>query len=264
MATERRAQNRSVVERRAAILNILERAPERTLENEALARFLNVSAATIRRDVASLEEEHLVVRSHGHVHLFSSPTAKISKVKNEHISQKRAIASRAIRFLRDESLLILDAGTTAEQVAIALDNKFHLTVFTNGIRPMHELANQSNVQTIVLGGALHPTTDMICGPTAEQMLQNVRGDYAFLGAQNLNAARGIASLSFEQARLKSLMMQHAERVFILADASKFRQPVEQFWSPFPPKWTLITTNEASLHTLQQMRNSGASEVIVVD
>lgn len=229
-----------------------------------LANELQVSPATMRRDLAYLESVGSVVRAHGGATLASSTGTAVSEVKNRHIAQKIAIAKKAVSFLQNDSLLILDAGTTAEQVAIALDNKFRLTVITNGIRPMSQLATQPNVETIVLGGTLHPATDMICGPAAEQMLQNIRGQYAFLGAQNLAPEHGIASLSFEQARLKSLMMKQADRVYVLADGSKFHRPTDQFWSAFPSEWTLITTHDAPAEVLANMRTFGANQIIIAD
>ena len=77
-------------------------------------------------------------------------------------------------------------------------------------------------------------------PTAENMLQSVVADYAFIGADAVHPQYGIASRTLEQSRLKTLMMQRARQIVVVADRRKLSTDQFNYWSPLPARWRLIT------------------------
>ncbi|MDK8781771.1 MULTISPECIES: DeoR/GlpR family DNA-binding transcription regulator [Actinotignum] len=257
----RRAQNRKVVERRARILELLA-GGSAPLRNEELARHFGVSLATIRRDLSELETSGELARTYGGAVSAHPEFLHLGGITPTNLARKKAIAKRAAALIADDSLVILDAGTTAEQLSFALDNTRRITVITNGIRPINALALQDKVTVVVLGGTLDIAHDSITGIDAEKMLESMHGNYAFMGAVQISPERGIGSLSYEQARLKTQMMAHASQVYVMADAAKLHNRPYPYWSPFPKRWTLITDTDADAEMLRRLQRSGAEEILL--
>ncbi|WP_194793287.1 DeoR/GlpR family DNA-binding transcription regulator [Raineyella fluvialis] len=226
-----------------------------------LAEQFGVSLATIRRDLSDLEERKILTRTYGGAAL-ARPRAELDMLQRgqAHAGTKRAIGARAAGMVEDDDLIILDAGSTTEQVALALDNR-PVTVVTNGLRIIVRLVASDNVKVLVLGGSLRGFNETIHGADAEAMLRRVYARYAFVGADAIHPRRGVASRTYEQARLKSLMMESAAEVVVVSDSSKLGDSSFNHWSPMPPRWTLITDQEADPAVLESLRGTGADVVL---
>lgn len=252
--------------RHERLLQILTEADGAPLRNSHLSEELGVSIATLRRDVAQLEAAGKIARTYGGVSVAPTRRAlSMGERERSHADEKKAIAEAAVGMLSDGDLVILDAGSTAEQLAVQIGYRLELTVVTNGIRAINRLVTQDRVQVMVLGGYLRGSNGTICGGEAESMIERVRGDFAFVGAVRVSPRRGIASLTYDQARLKSLMMLHSREVVVLADSSKFSGDDDYpYWSPMPSHWTLITDVGADPSHLEALRKQGAGSLILVD
>lgn len=252
-------------ERQRELVRILTSSNGVMVDNQELASRVGVSIATLRRDLRQLETSGVVERGHGGVVLSSANRASAMTERQMHArSEKMAIARAAAELVHDGDLVILDAGSTAEEVAEEIGQK-NITVVTNGIRSINRLALHENVQVMVLGGYLRGSNGTICGGEAEDMVSRVHGDIAFVGAVRVSPRRGIASLTYDQARLKSLMMSQAKRVCVIADSSKFSDDDEYpYWSPMPASWMLITDRNANAHHLEMLRAQGADQITFVD
>ncbi len=252
--------------RREGILRALHSTDGTPIRNHDLSDQLGISIATLRRDLNALEAEGKISRTYGGAVVPpSSKARKMAERERRALGEKKAIARAAVDLLSDGDLVILDAGSTAEHVALAMDDALKLTVVTNGIRAINRLAVSQNVQVMVLGGYLIGTNGTICGGEAEAMIGRVHGDFAFVGAVRVSPRRGIASLTYDQARLKSLMMRQAREVCVIADSSKFSFDDDYpYWSPMPPQWTLITDVGVEQRHLEVLKEQGASRVILVE
>ncbi|MDY5132786.1 DeoR/GlpR family DNA-binding transcription regulator [Actinotignum urinale] len=253
-----------VVERHRRIINLLSDGRYDKIHNTKLAQILNISLPTLRRDLITLEKEGKIIRKYGAVSLpqhKAFPTGRESVVRN--MGAKNRIAQRAAQFIHDDEFIIFDAGTTTERLCIALNNTKKLTVATNGLRALNALALQDKVNVLVLGGFLHTESDNIHGSSALAMLDNVHAHSAFMGAQHIHPQQGIASLSYEQASLKTKMMSRANMVYVLADSSKFIDNRSPYWSAFPENWVLITDKNTDTAKLAELHRAGAQDIILV-
>ena len=97
----------------------------------------------------------------------------------------------------------------------------------------------------------------ISGAEAEHMLHSVVADYAFIGADAVHPEYGVASRTLEQSRLKTLMMQRARQIVVVADRRKVSTDQFNYWSPTPTRWRLITDDEADPAALDELRKTGA-------
>jgi DeoR/GlpR family transcriptional regulator of sugar metabolism len=174
----------------------------------------------------------------------------------EFTQEKDAIGRRAAELVEDGAVVIVDAGTTTEFVARHLDAA-GVTVFTNGIGAINVLLNKDDVSVVVLGGRLRPMNQTISGPEAEHMLHALVADYAFIGTDAVHPQYGIASRTIEQSRLKTLMMQRARQIVVVADRRKLSTDQFNYWSSLPAQWRLITDDDAEPAALDKLRSTGA-------
>lgn len=264
-AKKERATRRDIKgeKRRRQIIELLTSDSSNNVTVADLAQNLGVSVATIRRDLSQLENRELVMRTYGGASL-SRPRAELTMLQREsaHTSAKRAIGQAAAQMIEDEDLIILDAGSTTEQIAVAIGNR-PLSVVTNGLRVINRLAPCDQVKVLVLGGTLRGINETISGSEAEAMLSRVYARYAFVGADAIDPGRGVASRTYEQSRTKSLMMQNSATVFVVADSSKLTDQNFHYWSALPQAWGLITDHEADRTALERLRRAGASPIITV-
>ena len=125
-----------------------------------LAEEFGVSESTIRRDLASLAGAGHVVRTYG----GALDTERSPREKDrEHAAAKDAIAREAAALVQDGDVVLLDAGTTTGRLARHLAHREGLTVVTNGVTAIRELAGFSGIDLIVLGGRLRHPNEAILG-----------------------------------------------------------------------------------------------------
>ncbi|WP_051125667.1 DeoR/GlpR family DNA-binding transcription regulator [Schaalia vaccimaxillae] len=249
--------------RRTRLVELLRDDETKRSSVNELAEVLGVSVATIRRDLASLEKDDIVSRTYGGAALAPAK-AELSMAQRQisHAHQKTAIARKAVALINEGDLVILDAGSTAERIASLFNNRFEMSVVTNGIRCINELVHQDQVHVLVLGGNLRGINETICGADAELTLSRIFGRIAFVGADAVDPYRGVASRTYDQSRLKALMLRQAQEVYVIADSSKIGQtPDLPYWAPLPPHWGLITDSGADPNALADLEARGASIIV---
>lgn len=182
------------------------------------------SAATIRRDLDTLERQGLVVRVHGGAKLADENASETAFECRESINlaAKRAIAQRAIRLLRPHSTNFFDAGTTVLQLARTLRiNPVSCLVCTNGLPVAQALLGTPSVSVSMLGGRIREENLSLVGPYAEAMLDKLWFDNLFLGAGAIAPDGRIYGIDETEAKLNTIMISRATRVHLLVDSSKF-------------------------------------------
>ena len=188
---------------------------------EDLRRELKVSVATIRRDLELLEEEGLLRRVHGGAVSMESrlEEAVFDDKTNQFSKEKRSIAEKAFKLIGQEESLFLDGGSTTLCLARLLKDRKDLTVVTNSLRAAAELAD-SGPRVILTGGELRRISQTMVGPLTSAVLSQVRVDKAFMGTMGLCLENGLTTTDPNEAFVKSLVMEQATQVVLLADSSK--------------------------------------------
>jgi DeoR/GlpR family transcriptional regulator of sugar metabolism len=205
-----------------------------------LAEALDVSAATIRRDLQRLTDAGLAWRTYGGAVGGRHPLERtLSQKELSSRRQKDAIAGDAASLIGEEDVLVLDAGTTTGRLAHHLRGR-SLTVVTNGVNTVATLAEDDGVELIVLGGQLRHTSQAMVGPMAEEALRHLVADKVFLGADGVVAGRGICCPTMEQASLKAQMAARGREVVVLADHSKLGAAPYPFFAPLRGPTTVVT------------------------
>lgn len=254
------------------------RAPERREETvrmartnglasvEELAQAFDVTQSTIRRDLAILEASNQLARTYGGVIAVRTPhyEASLQERVSESHAAKDAIGRWAATQVEPGQTVLLDAGTTTARVAAHLHGLSPLTVVTSGLTPFFELADDTGMDRVLLGGDYRAVSQSFAGPLTEAALERWSFDCAFLGADAVTAERGICEASPAQTRLKEMMARASERVYVLAHSAKLGTTPFNAWVQLPGKWTLVTDTGATAEQLAPFQRRGIETVLAED
>lgn len=230
-------------ERRQYILEAITRHGR--VEVAALAQSLQVSEDTVRRDLKALTEQGFLQKTHGGAVLLA--TAQIPFPTRHQIRPqvKACIAATAAALVQSGQVVFIDAGSTALEVARALAVP-GLTVITQSLDVAVVLADRTDLNLVLCGGAWCAAERYFTGPSALAAVAAYRADWAFIGACAVHATMGVTANGADDALVKAAMIQHAAQAVLLADASKFDQiaphavaDLEQFAhvvTDAPPDW----------------------------
>jgi DeoR/GlpR family transcriptional regulator of sugar metabolism len=190
-----------------------------------LQNALDVSRATIRRDLIELEKQGILVRVHGGVihsdFLAGEPT--FDRRHQQHAQGKSAIGQTASELVTANQSVYLDAGTTCLEVARRLLLREDIKLYTNSLRVMSE-AMRGQCQVICIGGTLRRVSEGLVDSFAMRWLENLHFDVAIIGASGLCAKRGVSTTELSEAAVKQEAIAHADRVILVSDASKLGHP----------------------------------------
>ncbi|MDD5705463.1 MAG: DeoR/GlpR family DNA-binding transcription regulator [Kiritimatiellae bacterium] len=229
---------------------------------EELAAWLQVSTATVRRDLLALEQQGRLRRVHGGAvgvgdtldePLFDDKTAIAA-------AEKQAIAEAAAKLVHPTDTVFLDGGSTVLALARLLLPMPQLTVVTNSLRVAHLFSGQGP-RMILVGGECRRISQTFVGPLSGPVLERVQLDLACMGTIGVSAADGLTTTDPNEAFTKELVMRRAHRVALLADSSKFGKPSFVRFGEAAQISVLITDAAAPTAELDAFRQAGV-EVLV--
>ncbi len=189
---------------------------------DELARLYNVSTVTIRHDLNDLDRRGLLVRSRGGALANSSLTRELSVTDRykEHRALKQQIGRVAASLVNNEESLLLDSGTTTEEIARCLKNHSRLRVMTNALNVATVLSKMEQVELTMDGGALRAKSQSFYDGFSEYLLENMHFDKFFLGVHSFSL-QGVSTHHEPEARLNRARCQSASQVIAVTDSSKF-------------------------------------------
>ena len=205
-------------ERQQLILDILSEE-QKVLSSELSQRF-QVSEDTIRRDLNELDQKGLIKRVHSGALKAGPPVTNFSFRKHVSSDVKSNLAKNAIPFLRENSVIIIDGGTTNLEVVKQLPLDFKATIITNSPPTAMELENHHNIEVIMLGGILYKESMVNLGIDTMQMLASMRADTYVMGVYNIDPDLGVSVPTLTEARVKSKMAEISTEIIALVTADK--------------------------------------------
>jgi DeoR family transcriptional regulator, aga operon transcriptional repressor len=239
-------------ERLSAMLDILGRRSK--VDVEDLAAELDVSAATIRRDLDHLAEQQLLTRTRGGAVTNNVAYDLPLRYKTaRHASEKERIGRAAAALAARGSVIGLNGGTTTTEIARALAirpdlntgaDEPALTVVTNALNIANELAVRPHVKIVVTGGVARPQSFELTGPLATLILHEITLDVVFLGVDAVDPEHGAYAHHEGEASINRLMASRARRVVVAADSSKLGKHAFAQICPISAVHQLITDDAA--------------------
>jgi DeoR family transcriptional regulator of aga operon len=228
-----------------------------------LSRRFSVSEATMRRDLALLEEQRLLTRTHGGA--LAQDVAYELPVRyrdGQHREAKRAIARLAVQRLPGGPHVVgLTGGTTTSEVARQLSDRTELTIVTNALNIAMDLVLRPRVKLIVVGGVSRPETFELVGPWAEEVLGSVNIGTAFIGVDGVDALGGLTTHDETEARTDRAMISRARRVIVVADGTKVGRVMLARMAELEAIHEVITDASADPDALAALRRAGVTVTI---
>ena len=235
------------------------------VSTEEMARRLGVSAMTVRRDLRSLQDAGLAVRSYGGALAAQRITFEFAfdERRRRHLAQKRRIGREAAARVQDGQTLFLDTGTTTLEIARALPRSGRrCTVVTSSLVVASELWGCPQVELMLLGGRVRRGSPDLAGPGTELMLEKLSADLAFLGSDAVDPARGCFAADAETARVAERMAAAARRVVVVADSSKLGAAAPVRCLCIEDVDELITDRAADAKVVAALRRLGVHVTLV--
>lgn len=254
-------------ERRAEIFRILRE--HRRVGVDQLAEMFDVSGATIRSDLRSLEEQRLIRRTHGGALIedFPIPERQLQKdpVYHERMAEnqpaKRAIGRVAASLLADDDALIVDDGSTNLHVVRSIDPHLRGSVLSNGVDICFELVRFPSLTVYSTGGKLNKEDLSFFGSVAASVVRQFRASIAILGVSGVSLENGFSTPSEEKAQLKRAMIAQSERVVIVADHTKLGRSSVISICGLEDVDTLVTDSAAPIDLINDLRDRGVDVII---
>lgn len=221
-----------------------------------LARALDVTEETIRRDLEKLEAERLVVRRHGGAIAVKSGS-DISFAQRDviHPEEKRAIAAHALRYIAPGDTIFLDASTTSLHIARMLPNEDYVVV-SFAIHVLTELISRDRIRVVAIGGTLDRPSHSFVGPTAERAIAQFHAAKGFYSCTAFHADRGATDASEFHAVLKKAMMLNARENYLLADHSKYGQTALSTFARLSDFTRLVTDSKVTAEAVSRIEEAG--------
>jgi DeoR family glycerol-3-phosphate regulon repressor len=205
--------------RQRKILSLLKQ--EATASVEDLARQLDVTSQTIRRDVKLLQDEGLILRYHGGVSVLSS-------VQNEdygdrqviNVEAKRKIAQAVAKRLPSSCSAFINIGTTTEEVARALLQHNDLHIVTNNLNVAAILADNPRCEIIIAGGIVRNRDKGIVGDSTVDFIKQFKVDVGIIGISSMELDGTLRDFDPREVRVAQSIIEQSRQVWLVADSSK--------------------------------------------
>lgn len=212
-------------ERQQAIAGLVSREGRASVA--ALARELQVTTETVRRDLSTLERLGLVHRVHGGAVPANSVAVLevgLNERDVEQVELKERIATEALLQLpQSGATLLIDAGTTTSRLAAKLPEDQDWTVITHSVPIAAHLASRTRVDLYLLPGRVRTPTHAAVGNQTVEALRDLRADVLFLGTNGITFAHGLSTPDPDEAATKRALVASARKVVVLADSTKIGQ-----------------------------------------
>ncbi|MGF1739222.1 DeoR/GlpR family DNA-binding transcription regulator [Photobacterium satsumensis] len=247
---------RNTQQRRHAILSMVNEQGE--ISVDSLAKHFSTSEVTVRKDLAELEKNGLLLRRYGGA--VSIPTEMVSEPEEQVSVRKLAIAKAAAARIRDHNRIIIDSGSTTASLISLLNDKHGLIVMTNSLNVANALNALENEPTLLMtGGTWDPHSEAFQGQVAESVLRSYDFDQLFIGADGIDTARGTTTFN-ELVGLSRVMAEVSREVVVMVESSKVGRKIPNLELPWDNISTLITDDGLDKEAKQQIEQHGVQVI----
>ncbi len=234
-------------ERQNKILEILYK--KKIVKIAEIVHMFDVSNETARRDLESVQDLGVAKRVYGGAVLIDEKNGK--RIDSLQLgsgtawgqqlgrAERDAIGKKAAEFIHEGDSICLGVGTTVHEIAKHISGKRDVTVITNSIAVLTELADSDNT-VYILGGLVDMNERTMKGEIAENSLQMFYVDKAFIGAGGITFDGGVTDYDIQESTLKNKICEHANKVYLVAHSAKFGVNAFSFSCPLNLVDVIIT------------------------
>lgn len=250
-------------ERKLVIVERIER--EKKVLVTELVYELGVSPTTIRNDLRELEQKGFIRRTHGgaiSINMVKAGFEPDNERKGaEKTNQKRSIALKAVEFIEEGDIIILDSGTTMLEMAKEMKDKQNITIIVNDLEIARCLEECSGIHVIIIGGSLRRSFQCTVGPLAVNLLSELNVDKAFLATNGFSIDKGCTTPDISQAEVKKTMAKVSAQVILLCDSSKMETNSFVQFAPLTAIDVIITDSGIDQDLLTKLASHGCATIV---
>ncbi len=236
-----------------------------------VADALDVSPATVRRDLNLLAQQRLVTRTHGGASALGSGYELPLQYKLVRQAEGKAAIAKAVAALVSAGDSVgLNGGTTTSEVARVLGSSERLlargstpgiTIVTNALNIAYELSVREHVKIVVTGGVPRSQSYELVGPLVAASLKEFSLDLAVLGVDGLTGRFGVTTIHEGEAEASRQIATVARRVVVAADSTKLGKTTFARICPLEQVDTLVTDLPLSADLAAAMETAGVEVVV---
>ena len=188
---------------------------------DRLAHRFTVSPQTIRKDLNELCNRNLLQRIHGGA-IVGSGIENVSYEARRVLAPeaKAAIGKRAASLIPNNCSLLINIGTTTEQVAYALRSHHGLMVISNNVNAVEILRHSSGIELIITGGLVRRSDGGIVGEAAVDFIHQFKADYAVIGVSAIDPDGSLLDYDFREVRVARAIIANSRHCVLVADQMK--------------------------------------------
>ena len=183
---------------------------------------LGVTEETVRRDLEKLEKQEALVRTHGGAIPVDESNHEMSLEKRKHLNAnaKERLAKEAVKHILPGDTVFLDASTTTFYMARELKNLKDITIVTNSIRVISELAGHTNLKVIGVGGLVSNNQSFVGTLANNYINENCYANKVFFSSRGVTVKGDILDSNEQEWAVKQSMINNSDKKFYLCDKSK--------------------------------------------
>lgn len=186
-----------------------------------LSEELGVTEETVRRDLEKLEQQDALRRTHGGaLPMDDSMELSFEKRKNVNVEVKQRLAHRAVEFIASGDTVFLDASTTTFFMSRELKKMKNITIVTNSIRIVNELAGHEGIRVIAVGGLVSGNQSFVGTLAESNIRENYFANKMFFSSRGITEEAGILESNEQECTIKQIMIANSKQRFYLCDQTK--------------------------------------------
>jgi DeoR family transcriptional regulator of aga operon len=194
----------------------------------ALEAEFGVSPATVRRDLADLERQGKVRRTHGGAVMpgLAQHEDSFQQRLGEAVESKKRLARAASALLEVEESAFIDSSTTAYYAVQRMLADASNVTFLTSLLPVMDLfstADPSAVSMVGFGGLFRPLTLSFVGPCTIRAIESYRADRTFFSVKGITPDGQLTEANPLEAEVKRAMIGQAASPVLLVDGRKFER-----------------------------------------
>lgn len=250
-------------ERRRIIYNMaLERGSINVTE---VSKELGVNPGTLRRDLDEMDKEGKLIRSHGGATIKETEVVvrPYSVMRNENLQQKAWIGQAALKYLPDIGSVWIDAGSTTYQLAVNMPERWPGQVVTSSPEIALHLVSTRKITAGLLGGIMRMDSFATDCSWAEEIMNMISLDIAFIGASAIDIEKGISAIDVSAALMERRICEHSKKIVLLCDSSKFNKSSFAKIGPVDMVDVIITDAGVTQNVVDELTSRGV-EVIIAE
>ena len=239
-----------------AISNLLAAAGIMTVSE--LAASLDVTEATIRRDLKVLELQKSISRSYGAARIIDSDRHRYGMTYSD---EQRALARTAADLIQTGHMIILHGGKINQIIAAELVNRSRVTVITNLPAIFDIVRDHREIDLITIGGLYSRAGNCLYGHLAESSLNELRADMVFFEPIGIDFMEGFTHNNVVEIPILKIMSRTARSVILTVCADAFNNPSGALVDRLETVSTIVAyKNSITEQNLNRISESGIKPV----